>query len=34
MKRLIHANNKTQGYLYKFYAFFKDIRTNIKNKVP
>ena len=28
---------KTQGYLYIFYAsscFFKDLRTNIKNKVP
>ena len=45
MKRLIHANKtlkstytlKTQGYLYTFYAsscFFKDLRTNIKNKVP
>ena len=43
MKRLIHANKtvstytlKTQGYLYTFYAsscFFKDLRTNIKNKV-
>ena len=44
MKRLIHENKtlstytlKTQGYLYTFYAsscFFKDLRTNIKNKVP
>ena len=44
MKRLIHENKtlstyalKTQGYLYTFYAshaFFKDVRTNIKNKVP
>ena len=44
MKRLIHANKtlstytlKAQGYLYTFYAsscFFKDLRTNIKNKVP
>ena len=45
MKRLIHRNKtlkstytlKTQGYLYTFYAsscFFKDLRTNIKNKVP
>ena len=43
MKRLIHANKtvstytlKTQGYLYRFYApscFFKDLRTNMKNKV-
>ena len=41
MKRLIHANKtlstyalKTQGYLYTFYTFFKDLRTIIKNKVP
>ena len=44
MKRLIHANKtlstymlETQGDLYTFYAsscFFKDLRTNIKNKVP
>ena len=34
MKRLIHAN-KTQGYLYILppHAFFKDLHTNIKNKV-
>ena len=41
MKSLIHANKtlstytlKTQGYLYTFYTFFKDLRTIIKNKVP
>ena len=45
MKRSIHPNKtlkttytlKTQGYLYTFYAsscFFKDLSTNIKNKVP
>ena len=34
MKRLIHAN-KTQDYLYILppHAFFKDLHTNIKNKV-